>query len=283
VVATKLIALIAACAPACLAAATATAKTTHYYLALGDSLARGAQPNSVGATLPTNQGYVDDLYATERPKIPGLKLQKLGCLGEATTTMMNGGICHYRAGSQLAQAVRFIHKHKVSMITLDIGANDIDGCVMPAMQIDLTCITNGVAAIQSDLPKILRALRSAAGPHTKIAAITYYDPFLADYLTGTTGQTVAADSVLLAKQVNGDLTSDFQARKVRVADVATAFETYTPFTTTTTLPPFGTVPLAVADICKLTWMCASKPQGPNIHANAAGYKKIATVLAAALH
>ena len=47
------------------------------------------------------------------------------------------------------------------------------------------------------------------------------------------------------------------------------------FTDTATLPGAGTVPLNVARICTWTWMCAPPPVGPNIHANATGYKVIA--------
>jgi hypothetical protein len=36
-----------------------------------------------------------------------------------------------------------------------------------------------------------------------------------------------------------------------------------------------TVPVAVARICQWTWMCAPAPRGPNIHANATGYKQLA--------
>jgi hypothetical protein len=46
-----------------------------------------------------------------------------------------------------------------------------------------------------------------------------------------------------------------------------------------TLNPFGLVPLNVAVICKLTWMCAAPPVGPNIHANVAGYAAIAVTFA----
>jgi len=283
----KLIATTVVCALACIVSAPALAKTstksgTPYYLALGDSLARGAQPNASGRTVPTNHGYADDLFKTEAKKISGLKLVKLGCLGESTTTMINGGKCSYAAGSQLAAAVKFIHKHNVVLVTLDIGANDVDGCVTPSMQIDGTCLTKGIASIKANLPVILQKLRAAAGPHTKIAATTYYDPFLADWLNGAGGQAIATASVPLDLQINTALIADFHAKKVRRADVATAFMTYTPFTTTTTLAGHGTVPVAVAEICKLTWMCAAKPQGPNIHANPTGYRKMASVLAAAL-
>jgi lysophospholipase L1-like esterase len=268
-------------------AGTALAKKRHhkskpsYYLALGDSLARGAQPNATGSTLPTNQGYANDLFATDKKKIKGLKLEQLGCLGETTTTMMNGGICHYAAGNQLAQAVRFIHKHKISLITLDIGANDIDNCIANG-SIDLMCVTAGVGTIQTNVPKIVQALRGAAGSKVKVVGMTYYDPFLAEFLTGPTGEGLAAASVTLAQQINSDLTNDYEAGKFKVADVATAFGTYIPFSTMSTLPGQGTVPTAVADICTLTWMCAPAPRGPNIHANVAGYKLIAKTMAGLL-
>jgi hypothetical protein len=79
-----------------------------YYLALGDSLALGIQPNAAGALLPTNRGYVDHLYALSKLHQPSLRLKKLGCSGETTTTMIDGGVCEYTRGSQLADALAFI-------------------------------------------------------------------------------------------------------------------------------------------------------------------------------
>lgn len=270
-------------------AGVALAKNNHhhkrkpkpsYYLALGDSLSRGAQPNAAGTTVPTKQGYANFLFATEKKKIKGLKLEQLGCLGETTTTMISGGICHYAAGNQLAQAVSFIHKHKISLITLDIGANDIDNCVSGGA-INTTCVSEGIATIQANVPTIVKTLRQAAGRKVKIAAMTYYDPFLALYLTPN-GQGEAFASVQLAQTVNGDLSMDFAAGNFKVGDVATAFGTYIPFNSMTTLPGVGSVPVAVANICTMTWECAPAPRGPNIHANPTGYKLIAKTLAAAL-
>lgn len=252
-----------------------------WYLALGDSLARGAQPNAAGATVPTNRGYANDLYASERRKIKGLKLEQLGCLGETTTSMVSGGKCHYAAGSQLAQAIRFIRGHRIALITLDIGANDVDGCASGGA-VNLQCVGMGIASIQANVPKIVAALRRAAGRKVRIAAITYYDPFLADYLTGPGGQALAQESVVLAEQVNTALAGDYKAGSFRVGDVAAAFKTYAPFSEMTTLPGHGTVPVAVAEVCRLTWMCAAAPRGPNIHADAAGYRLIAKTIAAAL-
>jgi hypothetical protein len=111
--------------------------------------------------------------------------------------------------------------------------------------------------------------------------MTYYDPFLASYLQGTAGQAQAALSVVLTKEINATLSSDFASQHFRIADVATAFDVYTPLTTTVTTS-MGPLPVAVADTCALTWMCAPAPLGPNVHANAAGYQRIAQVFAAKL-
>jgi lysophospholipase L1-like esterase len=271
------------CTLAALVPAFAVATSSHkpkaapsYYLALGDSLARGGQPNAAGVTVPTNQGYPNDIYAAEKRKIKGLKLVALGCLGESTTTMIHGhcpGGVKYAAGNQLAEAVKFLRNHKVAFVTLDIGANDVDNCVSGGM-ISTPCLSAGAASIQTNVPKIVGALRKAA-PKVKIVAMTYYDPFLADYLTGSSGQTLAQLSVGLSRQINGSLSSSFTAKKVEVADVAAAFQTYTPFSVTTPFGGYGAVPLPVARICQLTWMCAKAPLGPNIHANVVGYQTIA--------
>ena len=71
-----------------------------YYLALGDSLAQGVQPNAAGVSVMTRDGYPDQVYASLHASRPGLKLVKLGCPGETTASMINGGICRYRDGSQ---------------------------------------------------------------------------------------------------------------------------------------------------------------------------------------
>ena len=93
---------------------------TSYYLALGDSLAQGVQPNTSGAAVETNQGYVDDLYGLYRGEVAGLQLAKLGCPGETTTTMIYGGICYPAGTSQLDRAVAFLRSHHVALVTIDI-------------------------------------------------------------------------------------------------------------------------------------------------------------------
>ncbi len=256
-----------------LPAGASAATPKHYYLSLGDSLSVGWQPDATtGVGHTTNTGYADDLEKLIASR--HLTLEKLGCPGEKTGTMISGGVCAYPGShNQLAAAVKFIKTHKVSLITIDIGANDVDNCATAADVVG--CAVAGGKTISTNVPKILKALRTAAGRSTEIVGMTYYDPFLAYYLGTPTQQPLASESVGLAQAINNALTSDFKAVGGKTADVATAFSTYVPFTQTSTLAPYGTVPTAVAQICTLTWMCAASPVGPNIHANNAGYTLIA--------
>jgi lysophospholipase L1-like esterase len=258
----------------------------EYYLALGDSLAQGVQPApATGASVPTDQGYADDLFAHYQAGFNGsLRLVKLGCPGETSTSMLTGAgsPCTYSPGSQLAAALDFIqaHRSRIALITIDIGANNVDGCVTGGA-ISQACVESGIAAAQSDLPQILGALHAAAGSHTVIAGMNLYDPFLADYLTGTPGQLAAQESVSLDASFNSLLDASFGASGMRVADVETAYST-ADFADTAQLPGVGTVPLNVARVCEWTWMCAPSPVGPNIHATTAGYQVIATAFEQAI-
>jgi lysophospholipase L1-like esterase len=264
-----------------------------YYVALGDSLSQGVQPATpplppgvkLGQSIETDAGYANDLYAHYRREFGGrLTLVKLGCPGETSTSMLTGAgsPCSYPQGSQLAAALAFIaaHRSEVKLITIDIGANDIDGCAT-ATTISKSCVTAGFASVAHNLPLILGALRKAAGKRTVIAGMNLYDPFLAEYLTGHAGQTVARESVALGLSFNRLLGKSYRAFGAATANVQGAFST-TDFTTTATLPGVGTVPLNVARICEWTWMCAAAPVGPNIHANAVGYRHIAAAFERAI-
>jgi lysophospholipase L1-like esterase len=246
-----------------------------YYLALGDSLAVGVQPNAAGLSLPTSQGYADDLAAQLRERNRHLTFVDLGCPGETTTTMLAGG-CPFPHSytNQVSAAVAFLtaHPHARILVTLDIGANNVDGCAT-ASGINVACVGAGLATAAGDLPKILGALTTAAGKRVEFAAMNYYNPFLALWLTGPAGQQQAIASVQLQAQLNGILQQAYSAFGIPVADVSAAFDS-TDFTPLVQLTPTLQVPLNVARVCQWTWMCAPAPVGPNIHANKDGYVQI---------
>jgi lysophospholipase L1-like esterase len=272
-------AAVAGGAPA-LAAHRATATTKTYYLSLGDSLAQGVQPNSSGVSVETNQGYPNQLFTALRIANPSLHLVKLGCPGETTATMMKGGICTYSAGSQLAQAAAFLasHKGKVQLVTIDIGANDLNPCLaLTGINEIAKCLAKVFPKIQANLTTIMNTLTSAdgSGPTPPFIGMTYYDPELANWLKGDAASiALAKASILLAQGFGNLLSTVYTSFGAKVADVFTAFHT-TAFSARVTLPEFGKVPKDVAFICTYTWECAAPPVGPNIHANVLGYGVIA--------
>jgi lysophospholipase L1-like esterase len=251
----------------------------QYYLSLGDSLAAGVQPiGDPDREFRTNEGYADQLYAIARKEVPKLSLVKLGCPGETTASMWNGGICDYPRGSQLQEAVAFLEAHRafVAFVTIDIGANDFP-CTT-----DLSCVPGGVASVQSNLPVIMAALRAAAGPDVPIVGMELYNPFLAYWFAGPDGQEFARATTFGAVvPLNDMLEGIFAAAGAPTADVEGAFST-TDFETLVPLPGAGDVPLNVASICVWTWVCAPAPYGPDNHANSAGYGVIANAFAAEL-
>jgi lysophospholipase L1-like esterase len=249
-------------------AAASPDTSTTYYLALGDSLAAGYQPVT---PLDRTEGYVWQLHHKLQADDPELSLENLGCGGETTGTLLNGGICEYPGReSQLAAAERFLHAHKdkVSLITIDIGGNDLNRCTRGGT-IDPACVQSALATLGVNLGQILARLRAVA-PQTPIIGMTYYNPYLAAWLAGPAGQALALQSVQVSAFFNGILTALYQAAGARVADVSGAFSS-TDITTQFPLPGVGTVPLAVARICMWTWMCAKN----DIHANTIGYAVIA--------
>jgi len=270
--------LVVACGVAlAVSPASATSEHPSYYLALGDSLAYGFQPTHV-----TGQGYVDQLYAALAPTRRNLRLVNLGCPGETTASMISGGVCPYpNRPDQLDTALDFLrhNRDRVSLITIDIGANDVGHCVSAA-GLDQQCVLHGLVDVALNTATITAKIRAAA-PHTRIAGMTYYDPYLAASLTGPAGQALAAASLAISGELNRLLAGLFAGQGFAVADVAGAFST-TDGTTLVTLPGLGQVPLNLARICQWTWMCAPPPLGPDIHANQAGYGVIAQAFEAVL-
>jgi lysophospholipase L1-like esterase len=252
----------------------------------------GVQPSLQG-DVSTNQGYVDDLYFVAHRLDPNLRLEKLGCSGETTTTMINGGVCYPKGSGQLAAAVAFLHTHRVSLVTLDIGANDVDQCfdiTSNPPKIDEGCVATNLATIESNLVTILIALQGAASVDTRIVAMNYYDPFLAAWkllpfptgpalacesLLATTGSTSAPCSPAISPlSLNTVLETVYQTYRIPVADVAAAFH-ISDFANV----PVVNLPLNVFLTLTLTWMDAPPPLGPDIHPNAAGYAAIAAAFA----
>lgn len=221
-------------------------------------------------------GYPDQLFTALRLGNPDLHLVKFGCPGETTQTMVKGGICSYSTGSQLSQAARFIKNHPghVQLVTIDIGANDLNPCVvLTSLSKIAECLNKVIPKAVKNLATIMGTLRGATATPFNIIGMNYYDPVLAKWLLGTpANKTLARDSVILLKGYNTDLASVYSTFKTPVADVFTAFHV-ADFTHMVTIPAFGSVPRDVGFLCSYTWQCS---QFQDEHSNRLGYAVIAS-------
>jgi lysophospholipase L1-like esterase len=259
------ISLLFAFVPAALVVTHAQSPSLHlfgpkqHYLALGDSLAFGFQPNG-----DFTHGYVNDLFQILHNE--GTKdVTNDGCGGETSTTFISGCLSA-PAGSptQLTAALAFLQANpgKVSPVTLDIGANDVLGDTDPS-----TCTVN-VDNFNADLhtldtnltgtilPALLGALTVKGRVTGSIVMMNYYDPL----------QNFCPNTVPFTQTLNQHLAADVSGFGF-IVDVFGAF---------------GGPNVPNPNICTYTWMCTPPPLGPNIHATDLGYSVIANTFAAAI-
>jgi lysophospholipase L1-like esterase len=265
------------------AQAAGKATRTTYYVSLGDSYSVGFQPGR-GAT----PGYTT--YVARRTH---LKLVNFGCGGATTTFILNGTGCpdvlpHTAGGvtyptmSQAAAAEAFITAHPghVGLITITIGGDDVIPCAFVAAP--LPCLSTAVTHINTNVTTLVQGLRAAAGPKVGIIGSTYPDVVLGGYvypsLPPSPGRLalVKLSVVAFKALVNPALAKAYKASGAAFVDVTSASGAYIPLTKTKTVPQYGTIPVAVSNVCSLTWFCAKG----NIHARTTGYAFIGRLMVA---
>jgi hypothetical protein len=107
---------------------------TKYYVSVGTSLAAGVQADKkTGAPILTDDAYTDQIHQRIHGQIQNLQHLKLGCPGETSQSMIDGGgsFCYAQGPSQLdvAEAFLLAHPGEIAFITIDIGANDLLPCL----------------------------------------------------------------------------------------------------------------------------------------------------------
>ena len=247
--------------------------TPVYYLSLGTSLAAGVQADPLtGESYISDVSYPSELADILKQDIKKLRHVNLGCPGETAETFIYGGLCDYPKGSQLDQAVQFLHAHGkfTGLITIDLGANDVLQCV-DGLNFDLDCIHEVLTQLSLDLSYVLETLREVA-PGVPIVGMNYYNPLLTSWFQSP---VIAELTKGLQTQINGVLESVYAANDVPVADVAGAFMADADFS----IDDNGNnIPDSVDLVCLWTWMCPQQ----NIHANDTGYAVIAEAFASVL-
>ena len=264
--------------------------TPDYYVSLGDSYAAGNQPvASVWAHNDSN-GFAYQVVKLARAKGYGFDLLNFGCGGATTTSVLQQAGCSvsnagpdttsYPTQTQAAAASRFISRHRghIGLISVSIGGNDILACDTPAQL--LSCAKRELKVVNRNLTVFLGALRNSAGPGVPIVGITYPDIFLGSYLSPARSQKSLA--ILSVGEFRHLLNPTLRAAYAKVGgdfvDVTKATGAYTPFSRTTAYGRFGEIPVAVADVCVLTYYC----QLQDVHPTTLGYTVIARLIVATL-
>lgn len=226
-----------------------------YFLALGNSLAYGYQPD-----LNWDDGYNDDFFSNL--KSHGSKqLINMACPGETTTTFINGG-CTFAIvrkyiyfTSQLQAALSFIKNHpgQVSPVTLDMGANDLLPDINTSNCTVSSSWSNDLATVQKNLGTILSQIKSALNGTGDLLLMNYYDPY----------QNQCPNSVPYVQQLNATIASVASTYAVPVANVFNAF---------------GGATVPNPNTCNYTWICNFLFH--DIHATDKGYSVIASTFEA---
>jgi lysophospholipase L1-like esterase len=250
------------------------ALSPHYYMALGNSLSFGYQPN-----LDFSAGFADDIIndlrkanVTTSSQPISTEIVNFACAGETTATMINGGcvgqFAHHGSytGAQLQAALAFLrdprHQGRVSPITLEIGANDVlvdfdDKTCTVGSGFDADLARMDANLTDIILPDLTSALTSAKGARAgDLHLLNYYNPFA----------KVCPNSASFVHEVNDHLQADAAQYRIPVVDIYTAF---------------GGDSGMASHICDYTWYCSSRfPR--NIHPTNEGYQVIANAVESAL-
>lgn len=276
---------------AALAATLAMTSTAHaakasptYALSLGDSYAVGYQPG-MGTT---REGFADQTVTKARGKGYRFTLVNLGCGGATTTSILKQKSCPKPARAvgagryattQVAAATTFLKAHKghVGLVTISISGNDVTSCAKAPDAV--ACVGAATASIKKNVGELVKRLRKAGGSKLRIVGITYPDVILGQWVRPPVDQDLAKLSIVAFQQlINPALKETYEKYGARFVDVTAATGAYTPLEQTTTLAPYGVIPVAVANVCELTWYC----EKGDIHARKSGYGVIADLIVGTL-
>jgi lysophospholipase L1-like esterase len=273
---------------AALPASAHAAGSQRYLVALGDSYATGYQPISADHGRNTRNGFAYQVPKLARERGYDFKLVNFGCGGASTTSLLERkrrcpgpaiGGPDYTGRTQIAAAERFLRRHrgKVGLITVAIGGNDTTACVTAADPI--TCVADAVARVKVNVSEIAARLRAAAGRKPRIVGVTYPDVILGKWVGPEADQDLARLSVVAFKTlINPALEQGYAAGRGRLVDVTAASGAYGSLEETTTLAPYGAIPVPVAKACRLTYFC----EFGDIHARTRGYRLIARLVVGTL-
>lgn len=267
-----------------------TGSPDQVYVSVGDSYASGYQPTAPRQGSNNRNGFAYQVVDGARAKGYDLRLTNFGCGGATTTSILQEPGCRdeglgpganqYAPQTQVSAAEAFLRENRgrVALITVSIGGNDVTAC--GRVPDAVACVTAAAASIRTNLDSLLKRLRAAAGPSTRIVGITYPDVILGDYLSPDPAKRRTAELSVVAFRslINPALKAGYEAVDGTFVDVTAASGSYAPLTEKTVLDPYGEIPTAVAQVCRLTYYC----EFGDIHPRTEGYRLISDQVVATL-
>jgi lysophospholipase L1-like esterase len=260
------------------------------YVSLGDSYASGWQATGPGQGRNTTNGFAYQVPRQARERGYRLQLVNFACGGATTGSLLTQTEpCSRRARAvggrtwggrtQLQAAERFLRarRDRIALVTVSIGGNDVTACAREADFVP--CVGTAAKALEEGVARIARRLRRAAGPKVRIVGITYPDVILGAWVGESPNQKLASLSTIAFRSIiNPVLERAYRKAGGRLVDVTTATGAYTPLDQTVADPTYGTIPVAVARVCELTYYCTYR----DIHMTTPGYRIIAELVAGSL-
>lgn len=213
------------------------------YLALGDSVAYGVQPN-----FDFTHGYAEALFGELQP-LGAEQLVNLACPGETSRSMLRGG-CPFGIiakapypGAQIDAAVAYIaaNRGKVSPVTLTIGANDVIQALGSRCAEDVRAFRARLLEFDRNFDRIAGRLADALDGTGDLIVTTYYNPY----------QDACPNSTRYLRSLNARIGAIAARHGARVVDLFPSFAGRT---------------------CEYTWMCS---RYRDIHPTTAGHRAIA--------
>ncbi len=232
------------------------ASTPLQYVALGDSLPFGYQPNN-----DFTHGYTTDLFQALQAHNNYSTLVNLSCTDDTTTTFINGDpqalnskrgclVPQVQSSNQLSAAVAYIQQHAsaTGLVTLQIGVDNFlnNGAINSAnCAVDTAIFNIELVIVDQDLtktilPQLKQALSAAPAHQAQLALIGYYNPL----------QQLCPNTEAYLRTFNRHLEQD-----------ARGFASFVPIDRLFTK----------ANLCQTTWICTAG----NIHPTDQGYTLIA--------
>jgi lysophospholipase L1-like esterase len=230
----------------------------QHYLALGDSMAFGYQPD-----LDFDHGYVDDFGQDLEQRYHVLDYANLSCPGETTTSMIDGG-CPYPflrkyfyLDTQLQAALRYLttFRGEVSPVTLNIGVNNVlfdadpSTCSVNQSQFNADLSTMDSDLTGTILPELKAAMTVNGVMTGDLIMIGYYDPY----------ENLCPNSLTYAEELNQHLRQDSQGYGPMIDSLAA----------------FGGTAVPNPHICAYTWICSVFH---DFHATDLGHRVVANAI-----